>query len=64
MKNILIILIYLISNVGFSQENKELKKIKCLKKRTSAYEKFQKMTPFIFYTISQMKKDLNKTKLM
>lgn len=56
MKNILIILIYLISSVGFSQENKELKKIKCLKKITSTYEKFQKNdTIYILYYKSNEK---------
>ena len=56
MKNILIILFFLNSNVGFSQENKELKKIKCLKKMTSTYEKFQKNdTIYILYYKSNEK---------
>ena len=56
MRYIIIILFFLNSNVGFSQENKELKKIKCLKKMTSTYEKFQKNdTIYILYYKSNEK---------
>ena len=57
MKNIVIILIYLISNVGFSQENKELKKIKCLDSMPNTYEKIKDLdTLFILYYKSDLKK--------
>jgi hypothetical protein len=57
MKYLITILIFLHCNVGFSQENKELKKIKCLNKMPDTYEQIRDLdTIFILYYKSDIKK--------
>lgn len=56
MKYLTTLIIFIFSITGFSQENKELKKIKCLKKISCNYEKFLKNdTIFILYYKSNVK---------
>jgi hypothetical protein len=69
MKYIIIIIIFLHCNIGFSQENKELKKIKRLDKMPNTYEQIKDLdTIFILYYKSVVKgleqkidKDVNGT---
>ena len=56
MKYIIILLIFFNCDIGFSQENKEIKKIKCLKNMACNYEKLIKNdTIFILYYKSNVK---------
>lgn len=60
---IIIVIFFSVINV-FSQENKELKKIKCLKRMPITCEKLQKNdTIYILYHKSNLE-DLNKIKLI
>jgi hypothetical protein len=56
MKYIIILLIFLNCDIGFSQENKEIKKLKCLKKMTCNYENFRENhTIYILHYKSNIK---------